>query len=406
MIARRDTRSYLWPLVFTGLGGLGLWCMRIEPAIHGVPLDFEQHVQAARLSDGSRLRTTYTGLAPVDQTLSFLVLAFADGAFGFDPAVKLQHLHFLLNFFSLICIWNVEAYRLQNSNKSIRFPGTWAIFYQTIAGAAVVPLYYAAWFFPSSSAASSSTTTSKSARDKESLEVPLTKAKAILPSAIIFYLIPTLTMYLIFQNNTTTAAWTKQGLIAYWQFSPIFVSAAIPLISQLVSSRASRHLSTDHHLKRIYTVAFGLSALAHFYVFFVCYTTTQSNRGANSSNSHGDPTVAAAPPLTLYRVFVPDRTLWRESLTGGLHYIFQCDWWVIYAASLLWSCVVATDVQCNAANKTHGQKDRSSEARLLAANLVKIVGLAALFGPGAALAAVWWWKEEAERDSMLRLRTT
>lgn len=119
-MATQGLHSYLWPLVFTFLGGVGLWFMRIEPALRGIPLDFEQHVQDARLSDGSKLRTTYTGFAPVDQGLSFLVLAFADGAFGVDMAVKLHHLHFFLNFFSVICIFNVEAYRVRNANKIIR----------------------------------------------------------------------------------------------------------------------------------------------------------------------------------------------------------------------------------------------------------------------------------------------
>lgn len=69
---------------------------------------------------------------------------------------------------------------------------------------------------------------------------------------------------------------------------------------------------------------------------------------------------------------------------------------------------MATDVQRTAADKAvvpGKERNSPSEARLLATNLAKIVGLAALFGPGAALAAVWWWKEDAERETVQKVRT-
>ncbi|KAF3765745.1 hypothetical protein M406DRAFT_351140 [Cryphonectria parasitica EP155] len=319
--------NHLWALLFTTLGCAGLWLMRIEPSMNDVPIAFEQQVETAKLGDGSALRTSYTGIGLLDHILSFLVLAFAAGPLGLDPAVRLQQLHFLLNFFSFLCIWNIEAYRPRNARKSFSFPGTWAIFYQTVAGAAVVPWYYAAWVFSSAS----------EQPHKESDEVPMNKAKIILPSAVFFYLLPTLVMYL-----PQSDPWLKQGVIAYWQVSPVVVSMAIPLLSVLVNDRTSKGLSVARHLQRTYVVAFGVSALVHFYVLLSCYSSLD-------------------PQVSLYRVFVPERRLWKDSLTTGLHYIFQWDWWAVYAACLL--------------------------------------------GPGAAMAGVWSWKEDFEQGPRTKTRT-
>lgn len=93
--------------------------MRIEPPLHNVPLDFMDFMGAGKLADGTPIRTKYTGIAAIDGVLPWLVLSFAAGPLEFDPAVRLQQIHFLVQFFSVISIWNIEAYRKRNKWKII-----------------------------------------------------------------------------------------------------------------------------------------------------------------------------------------------------------------------------------------------------------------------------------------------
>ncbi len=57
------------------------------------------------------LRRTYTGLAPVDAGLSFLVAAFMTGVRGLNDAFRLQQIHFLFSFLPVLTVWSVESAR-------------------------------------------------------------------------------------------------------------------------------------------------------------------------------------------------------------------------------------------------------------------------------------------------------
>lgn len=109
-----------WPTAFVALAALGFWYMRIDPSLHDVPRNYLPLLKAGTLPDGSTpLRLHYTGVAALDAVLPWLVLAFAAGPLRLDPAVRLQQMHFLVQFASVLAIWNIEAYRPRNRGRII-----------------------------------------------------------------------------------------------------------------------------------------------------------------------------------------------------------------------------------------------------------------------------------------------
>jgi hypothetical protein len=97
----------------------GFYFLRVENALNGVPVDFEKVVADGQWADGTPIKQTYTGVAAIDFVFHWLVPAFIAGPAGFDQGVRLQQIHFLVNFFGILAIWNVEACRLRNRGRII-----------------------------------------------------------------------------------------------------------------------------------------------------------------------------------------------------------------------------------------------------------------------------------------------
>lgn len=105
--------------VFLVLVAASTWRMRVETALNDVPINFLQRVEVAQLEDGTPLRTRYTGIAAIDSVLSYLVVAFVSGPLGLDRGFRLLQIHFLLNFTSAVCLFNIEACRKRNASRAI-----------------------------------------------------------------------------------------------------------------------------------------------------------------------------------------------------------------------------------------------------------------------------------------------
>lgn len=106
-------------VTFLILVAASTWRMRVETTLNDVPVNFQERVEVAQLEDGTQLRTTYTGVAAIDTVLSFLVVAFVSGPLGLDDGFRLLQIHFLLNFTSAVCLFNVEACRKRNAFTAI-----------------------------------------------------------------------------------------------------------------------------------------------------------------------------------------------------------------------------------------------------------------------------------------------
>ncbi|KAI8625687.1 hypothetical protein F5Y19DRAFT_466897 [Xylariaceae sp. FL1651] len=351
----KTSRPYtaLFVLIFAISSAVGLWFMRVETGMKDLPVNFAQQLEVGKYVNGQPIRTRYTGVAALD-FIYFLVPAFIAGPLGWDEGVRVQQLHFLVQFFAVVSVWNVEACRGRNSWRLISFTALFALFYQSVGGAVIIPLYYLA-----------STLTSKSDTYYTSgRAVELPYARGLLFSLVLGYLVPTLAMYI-----PGLSASTAQLLTFIWQPAPTFVNILL-LISYLVlpstASRGTRNPDVKY-LKRVYNAAGAVAAINHLVTLYVCATSTN-------------------PQLSLAYVFLPNRNTMTQSTTLGLHYIFQVDWWGCFLPTLLWSWIAVYDV--------HRLLLGSASSTQLVKWAVYIVILTVALGPGGMYAVVWNWRED------------
>jgi hypothetical protein len=231
----------------------------------------------------------------------------------------------------------------------------WALLYQTIGGAVIAPLFYFAYILSST----------KNAYFYSGREVTTSYAKAILPSVILAYLVPTFLMYIPWDDVVLL-----QNLTAFWQFGPLLVNVLMWIFSYALrdpSTTASNRVSgTDiKHLNRIYATSALVTAVNHIGTLYICLT---------SSN----------PQLSLSYVFLPNKDIWKTTTALGVHWIFQCDWWGTFVSSFLWCWLSIFDVQRLAGY--------SSVASVVQAFII-IALSTVVVGPGTMVAGVWYWRE-------------
>lgn len=241
----------------------------------------------------------------------------------------------------------------------------WALAYQTVGGAVIIPLYYLAY-------------TRVSARkdfwSPASRQIPASYAKALLPSLVIGYLLPTILIYLPFADSDLSLT---QGLIALWQLSPLIVNMLLFVISAVygINERSnskndddvSKPLNDDiKYLDRVYLTCFIVSAVAHIGTILVCLLSTHPQ--------HSFMHALVLRPTS-------NQMPWGECI----HYIFQIDYWVIFAAALGASYLTLWDL------KTMGGKTDFSLLRAAVGMVLSVICV----GPAATVAGVWYIREHA-----------
>lgn len=240
---------------------------------------------------------------------------------------------------------------------SINSTSIWALLYQTVGGAVIVPLYYVAYMRESAH---------EDYWSSASRHVPIRYAKALLPSLLVGYLLPTLAMYLPFPDPDLSLT---QGVIALWQVTPLLVNLLLLGVSTACGKEVtapSQNLRPApgyvKYLRRTYITCFIISAVAHIATVATC--------------------LSSAPQLSLTEVLIRVPIPHRLSLAGGLHYIFQVDFLIIFATALGASFLTLWDL------KRTGRSDLS----LWKAALAMAVGVF-LVGPAAVVAGVWFIRE-------------
>jgi hypothetical protein len=232
----------------------------------------------------------------------------------------------------------------------------WALFYQTVGGAIVIPLWYIFFILK----------TSQGGYWTFGNDISRSTAKALLPALLVGYLAPTIAVFLPALDIKT-----RQYLVAFWQPTPLFVNIVWWLCSFVYSKSYENTVDTagpqtESSLKLTYAVATAVSAIAHLAVLATCLTTDNTQ-------------------LSLYNVFWPvSRTHWEMS--EALHFIFKVDYLIIHAASLL-SCYLSI-FDLTYLNMT-------SVGVVRPAIFVTIA--AVILGPGAALSGTWYWRESIMR---------
>lgn len=172
------------------------------------------------------------------------------------------------------------------------------------------------------------------------------------------------------------------ALVAYWQITPLVVNSFLGLFSNILAmvdetpapAPSSRPVRLDVPiLKTLYAICIFVSTASHCFVLY---------------------TISGTDGVTFSSVFIPDLSNTVGSLSQGIHYIFQWDWIIIASSQLLWAWFTVFEL-------------RSFGIRILdlAVAGVLILVCATAMGPGGALAAVWWWREdkhiEIEQDAQV-----
>ncbi|KAK3311780.1 hypothetical protein B0H66DRAFT_571455 [Apodospora peruviana] len=341
---------------------LGLWKLRIEPGIHKVPVDFELLVfQRQQLGDGSPLRTRYTGLAWLDALLSMLVGAFMPGVAGWPelPTVRMQQMYFLVQWFAVVCVWAVEGYRVRNVRRVVSYTTVFAILYQIIGGAFIVPVYYIFHAIASKPSDYYLASRGGGSQVRSTFE-----ANSLLPALVLGYLTPTIALYLPWGNQDLL-----QVLAAIWQPAPFIPNLLVGVASIIFSCSPSGDKTarkSPNPVFIVYIVSGVICAAAHIAFVSTCLTS---------------------PNLSLASVLLPNMTTWKRDIAHGLLFMFQWDFWVCFASTLLWCWVSVADTLRVVGSST------SSGSGLVKAG-VGIVLLSIVAGPGAAVAATWYWVDD------------
>ncbi|KAK4167836.1 hypothetical protein QBC43DRAFT_310360 [Cladorrhinum sp. PSN259] len=381
------SRRFTAPLavIFATLAVGGLWVMRVEPPLHAVPVNFDVLVFEKRQQpDGAPLRTRYTGLAWVDSLMTMLVGAFMPGVAGrnANPQVWLQQWYFLTQFFAVVCAWTIEAHRVGNQGRIIRFTGIFALFYQTIGGAVILPVYYLFWLFSASRKQNRSESVASGGR-----HLSASHAGALLPAVVLGYLVPTVALYFPWDTVGISFDSSRNGLqilAAIWQVAPLVPNLLVWLFASLGARSSSRKNAAggDRELAKMLSVhllAGVFCAAAHGYFVYSCLRS-------------------ADPRLSLTSVLMPDRNTWKRDMAHGLLYLFQWDFWICFAATLLWCWVAVAD-----ARPVGAAGDATSASGLLVVGL-GIWVLSVILGPGAAVSATWYWIDSQEQRRDLTAR--
>jgi hypothetical protein len=92
------------------------------------------------------------------------------------------------------------------------------------------------------------------------------------------------------------------------------------------------------------------------------------------------------PDVSYAKVFVPSTYTWAKSLDWGLLYIFQWDWILIGLCNVVPAWIAVCDVQRVTTGEVTVEK--------LLGSFIVVTTLTVGGGPGAAIAAVWYWRKE------------
>ncbi|KAI1104774.1 hypothetical protein F4804DRAFT_351748 [Jackrogersella minutella] len=335
----RRPLNTLFLLLFLATSAVFTWLMRVDTVRNDVPTGFQSVMETSALDNGVPLVASYTGVRAVDEISKLLVAAFIAGTAGWDAGVHEQQAYFLMNWFPVVCVCCVEGARTRNAGRVVSYVALLSAFYQTLGAGIVLPLYYAAY----------------------GREVPIASARVLLPAAVLGYLAPTAALWYVPWGDVTTV----QHLTLFWQPSPIYVSALVSLFSFFAPSATAKNGDVKH-LKRVYLAAGIVSTASHFLMLYNCLTSDN-------------------PQLSLSYVFLPNRAAWKDSMTMGLHYIFQWDFFGAFGSLLFWCWLVVYDVL-----RILGQ----SGPLPLIKTVFGIAFVTLVASPGTAIAMVCSWRED------------
>jgi hypothetical protein len=161
------------------------------------------------------------------------------------------------------------------------------------------------------------------------------------------------------------SVYTRQAAVALWQVTPFLVNLIWWISTHLLRSRREARSEQQQQLeslpwiKAIYILISVVCACTHWIAIYLI----------NTSDLH------------FQTVFVPQHQEgW--AMASALHFIFQVDFWIIFACTTAWCLLAVYDLR-----KT------STNCMALRTSTVIITLCTVFLGPGAALGLTWYYRE-------------
>ena len=116
----RGVAGWLFAIAYLICSVLAFFEIRYAAVKTGLADDIATVVETRRLIDRDvPLRSSYTGVASLDEGISTLVAAFIAGPTGWDKGFQLHMFYFLVSFFPVMAVWAVESVRKANRGALI-----------------------------------------------------------------------------------------------------------------------------------------------------------------------------------------------------------------------------------------------------------------------------------------------
>ncbi|KAH6977419.1 hypothetical protein BKA56DRAFT_674234 [Ilyonectria sp. MPI-CAGE-AT-0026] len=358
---------YQWVLIVfyltcAALVHYGMW---VQSGSWGLGTQFGQIISTGSFPDDPTfpLKRTYVGIPAIDDYLVFLAAAYMPGLCSWNKRFGTLQMYFLGHLIQPIAIWTIEAFRSRNTMTLLALPTIWFTLVQWAGVGIYMPIYYAVYTWIS---------------DVESYWSPLKRfvpieyAKTLLAANFLGYILPTILMFIPWSNP-----YTIQNFEALWQVSPMLV----PLFAMIFGTiyawqnpKPSEEKLTPPSkgepfdlvsLKLIYVVTGACGVFLHWGIMIKLLTSID-------------------PGLTFGSVFLPDWSATAKPLGEGIKNLFLADFWGYYLASYVWCASAVWDL--NRVGQTDVDITTASVA-ILAGHFI--------IGPGAAMSAVWYYREDA-----------
>lgn len=247
---------------------------------------------------------------------------------------------------------------------------------QTIGGAIILPLWFLMFLRHSARFENYS---------PRSVRVPISYARALIPAIVLGFLIPTMLLYMPSNNDPDLR--TKQALIAFWQLSPVYVNIILEALAKLfdittttTSTSLTSPTATDDddddalYVTSLYALCLCTSLVAHAGLL-----TSWSRSRWSPADVFLGPKFARGPPSEV------------------LHWFFQLNHCIVFAAALITAHVVSRDLHLLSSQTRAFAFSSSSypspSSLSLALALVLVLVASCVVGPAATLSILWWRRE-------------
>jgi hypothetical protein len=279
-------------------------------------------------------RVAYTGIPRLDAQLCFMVAFFQ---LLMDPQNLSLNVELMTCLAAVATIPYFEAAR-QNSNILLEFQWIIGILYQKFTGGVMLPVYWLLFIVTGAATLHHTPQASKSTK------IDQKHAESIVFALVVGYVAPTISM-LVFTNQYVTA---------FWQAFPLWMYIAHVLY---LFVRPASRTSGATTVALTYVALFLLSAIPHLYFVMPLFFSPETFKSLFA------PSLTSLDPI-------------NSTLEQGVLDFIQWDGAMIVLGAFVTTLWVA-------------ERSVKGIVGLLAWWVVSV----ALFGPGASIVGVFWWRE-------------